>query len=74
VQHIRYAYVHQADGVAIHNVLPAGPVATVVFLVFAELHVVTILHCAEHGAVTETLVVAMTHTTLRLNQHTLVAA
>ena len=74
MQHILYAYAHQAVGADTHNVLPAGPVATVVFLVFAELHVVTILHCAEHGAATETLVVALTHITLRLNQHTSVAA
>ena len=73
MQHILYAYAHQADGAATHNVLPAGPVATVVFLVFAELHAVMILHYAEHGAATETPAVALTHITLPLNQLILAA-
>jgi type IV secretory pathway TrbL component len=57
----------------IHNVLPAGLVAIVVFLVFADLLAAQTFHCAVCGAVTEIPAVVLTHITLRLSQHTLAA-
>jgi len=65
--------VHQADGVVIHNVLPAGLVAIVVLPAFAEPHAALTFHYAVSGAATEIPVVALTRITLRLSQHTLVA-
>jgi hypothetical protein len=57
----------------IHNVLPAGLVAIVVFLVFADLLAAQTFHYAVYGAAIEIPAVALTRITLRLNQHILVA-
>ena len=57
----------------IHNVLPAGLVAIVVLPAFAEPHAVLTFHCAAYGVATEIPAVVLTHITLRLSQHTLVA-
>jgi hypothetical protein len=73
VQHTHYVYVRRAAGADIHNVLPAGTDAIVVLVAFVEQLAVLILQFAEHGAETKIPAVLMTHITLPLNQHILVA-
>ena len=73
MQRTHYVCAHQVDGADILNVSPAGLVVIAVFLVFAELHAAQTLQYAEHGVEIEIQVVPLTHITLPLNQHTLVA-